>query len=108
MTKNKELSLGIKTIVPDKVRTFMNTLNIIFPNTIRIAYLFHFKQDILRNIKKYILYKKSKKNNELINKLAQIAILYKDDIDFVKNQINILINEYPQYTNFIKQKTENF
>ena len=49
--------LNYETIVTDQEIALINVIKKYFPNSHRIACLFHYKQDILRNLKTYGLYK---------------------------------------------------
>ena len=60
-------NLKYETIVTDQEVGFINATKKYFPNCQRISCLFHYKQDILRNLKSYGLYKKN---------IKQIVILY--------------------------------
>ena len=52
---------NLETIVTDQEQALVNTIKKFFPKCKRISCLFHYKQDILRNLKSYGLYKKIQK-----------------------------------------------
>ena len=58
--------LNYETIVTDQEIALINVIKKYFPNSHRIACLFHYKQDILRNLKTYGLYKKNLKKQVLL------------------------------------------
>ena len=67
----------------DQEPGLINVINKIFPNSQRIACLFHFKQDILRNLKTYGLYKDSIKeeSQNLLKDLGKIPFYYNGDMN---------------------------
>ena len=74
--KNKDIKF--ETIVTDQEQGLINVINKIFPNSQRIECLFHFKQDILRNLKTYGLYKDRIKEESinLLKDLGKIPFYY--------------------------------
>ena len=48
----------VETIVTDQEKALINMVKKYFPNSLRISCLFHYKQDILRNLRLYGLMKK--------------------------------------------------
>ena len=58
ITKNHKYDLNVETIVTDTELALINVIKKYFPNSRRIGCFFHYKQDLLRNIKIYGLYKK--------------------------------------------------
>jgi len=95
--------LNYETIVTDQEIALINVIKKYFPNSHRIACLFHYKQDILRNLKTYGLYKKKFKETSitLLEELGKIPFYYKGDINTFNEECKKLIENYPQYTNFI-------
>jgi len=79
--KNKDIKF--ETIVTDQETGLINVINKIFPNALRIACLFHYKQDILRNLKSYGLYKDSIKeeSQNLLKDLGKIPFYYNGDMN---------------------------
>ena len=81
----------------------MNTVKKHFPSTQRVACYFHFKQDIIRNIKSYGLYKDKQKviSNEVIKILSSLPFIYKGNIEIVNKIIDETKKSYKTYSNFI-------
>ena len=103
ITQFRIYDLDINTIVTDGETAIVKSVKIIFPNARRISCLFHYKQDIMRNIRTYGLYKSNNKqlSDIIINKLSIIPIIYKGDIKIVNKELDNIINNYPIYINFI-------
>ena len=95
--------INIKTIVTDSERALMNSVNKNFPKAQRVACYFHYKEDIIRNLRTYGLYKNEMKNttNEVIKILSSIPFIYKGKIEIVKKIIEETKSKYPNYSNFI-------
>ena len=96
-------SLNLETIVTDQEEALVNSIKKFFPKCKRISCLFHYKQDILRNLKSYGLYKKSSKldSDIILETLGKIPFIYKGDIKKVSLECDNLIKEFPNYDNFI-------
>ena len=62
LTNNRSYDLNILSIVTDTERALINSIKKFFPSSLRILCYFHFKQNLLRNIKSYGLYKKNDKD----------------------------------------------
>ena len=58
ITQNHKYDLNVETIVTDTELALINVIKKYFPNSKRIGCFFHYKNDILRKIKSYGLYKK--------------------------------------------------
>ena len=104
MTLNGKIKLKVKTIVTYQEKALINTVTTVFPKCQRISCLFHYKKDIIRNIKSYGLYNKANKNqsNIIIYKLGKLPFTYKGDIKYVIQETQNIINKYPIYKNFIE------
>ena len=100
---NNMNKLTWETIVTDQELALVNSIKKYFPKCKRISCLFHYKQDILRNLKSYGLYKKSSKldSDNLLDALGRIPFIYKGDMKIFESEIKKLSNEYPKYVNFI-------
>ena len=57
ITSKRSFDLNIKTIITDSEKALINVIKKYFPNSQRISCFFHYKQDILRNLRNYGLYK---------------------------------------------------
>ena len=103
VNNNNNSNLSIETVVTDSEQGLVNVIKQIFPYAKRIACFFHFKQDIIRSIKTYGLWKKEYKNTSknVISKLSSLPFCYKGDINIIKNTISELSEKYPIYQNFL-------
>ena len=86
-----------------KIKILINAIDKIFPNIKRINCFFHFKQDLIRNIKSYGLYNKANKetSDKIIKILSLLPIVYNGNINIIDNQLNDIKCKYPKYSNFI-------
>ena len=108
-------NLNFETIVTNQELALINSIYKFFPNTKRISCLFHYKQDILRNLKTYGLYKQNYKaeSDIIVDRLGLIPLLYKGDMKIFNQECDNLCKKYPRYHNFInnyfiKNKKEYF
>ena len=101
--KKNLAEFNYETIVTDQEIALINVIKKYFPNSRRIACLFHYKQDMLRNLKSYGLYKKKfkEKSIALLEELGKLPFYYKGDIKLFNEECNKIIEKYPDYTNFI-------
>ena len=83
LSDGKNNHISFDTIVTDQETGLINVITKIFPNSKRISCLFHYKQDILRNIKMYGLYKTKYQieSNKLLEELGRIPFHYAGDIN---------------------------
>ena len=56
--------IKVETIVTDQELALIKVIKKYFPNVLRISCLFHYKQDILRNLRIYGLMKKNQKRRK--------------------------------------------
>ena len=84
-------------------RLFLKQVKKILSNSLRVSCYFHYKQDILRNLGNYGLYKDiDKKESDLIlKKLGSLPFFYKGNISFFEKNLDKLVDEHPKYNNFI-------
>ena len=103
ITQNHKYDLNVETIVTDTELALINVIKKYFPNSRRIGCFFHYKQDLLRNIKIYGLYKKKDKikSNEIINILSKLPILYNGNMQYIQDILNTICEKYEKYNNFI-------
>ena len=103
LSDDNNINFKFETIVTDQEIGLINGIKKFFPNSQRISCLFHYKQDILRNLKIYGLYKKSYKTESmsLLNDLGKIPFYYKGDMNYFDTECKLLIEKYPNHTNFI-------
>ena len=103
LTKNNSINLDLETIVTDQEKALINSLKKFFPNTQPISCLFHYKQDILRNLRLYGLYKKEFKeeSKNLIKALGKLPFKYKGDISVIYKFCEDYIKNNVIYKNFL-------
>lgn len=103
LTDNNNITLKVETVVTDQEKALINVVNTYFPNAQRISCLFHYKQDILKNLKSYGLYNKSnkKESNIILYELGKYPFKFKGDINYINKECSNLIKSYPLYENFI-------
>ena len=89
ITSKRDFDLNIKTIITDSEKALINVIKKYFPNSQRISCFFHYKQDILRNLRNYGLYKKKDKeiSNIILKDLSKLPFEYKGDIEYVKSRL---------------------
>ena len=95
--------INIKTIVTDSEKALMNSIKKYFPTSQRVACYFHYKQDIVRNIRSYGLYKDEmkKQSNEVIKILSSIPY-YKGNIEIDNKILEDTKKLYKYHSNFIE------
>ena len=100
--RNKYLII-ISTVVTDTEIGLIKIINKYFPTSKRIGCLYHYKQDLIRNLRSYGLYKKKDKeiSNTILKILGALPFEYKGNISYLENKINDIINQYPKYKNFV-------
>ena len=103
ITFNRLLDLEIETIVTGSERPLMNAVKTFFPKAQRVACYYHFKEDILRNLRVYGLYKEEDKveSKKVLKLLESIPYIYNGNInifDYIVKEIKI---KYSKYSNFI-------
>ena len=103
ITQNREYELVVETIVTDSEKALINAVKKYFPNVRRIACFFHYKQNIIKNIRNYGLYKKEHKINSdyIIKKLSYLPITYNGDYKICQNTLKNLKSKFPEYENFL-------
>ena len=115
ITFNRLLDLEIETIVTDSERALMNAVKTFFPKAQRVACYFHFKEDILRNLRVYGLYKEEDKveSKKVLKLLSTIPYIYNRNIykfDYILNEIKKQFSRYSNFIDnyFLKTKKELF
>ena len=115
ITNNRKIELEVVSIITDSEIALINVIKKYFPNCQRIACYFHFKQDLLRNLRSYGLYNENNKltSDNILKKLGKLTFKYKGKINFVLIYLKNIIKEHPKYCNFldeyfIKNKLEYF
>ena len=103
LTQNNLYHVTYQTITTDTEIALINAVKINFENTTRIGYWFHLKQNLLNQAKICGLF--NKKNTkidtnitfDIISQLSILPLTYKGNIEYLKNQINIILLQYPSY-----------
>ena len=82
----------------------MNVVKYFFPSAQRVACFFHYKQDILWNLRLYDLYSDKVKpvSNEIIKILSSLPFIYKGNIELVNKVLDETKNLYKGHSNFIE------
>lgn len=90
ITDNRKIDLDIRSIITDTEKALINVIKKYFPNSQRIVYYYHFKEDILRNLKSYGLYKENYKNisDLVLKKLDNLPFIYKGDNKILFDSLN--------------------
>lgn len=103
VTNNRKFDLNILLIVSDSEKALVNSIKKNFPNSLRISCYFHYKQDLIRNIKQYGLYKKKDKeiSDKIIQKLSNLPFEYNGDMKIINQKLNKIIKKFPLYENYI-------
>lgn len=68
-----------------------------------ISCYFHYIEDTFRNLKQYWLYKKTNKktSDKILALLSELPIVYNGNLNYIDNRLNHIIENYPEYTNYI-------
>ena len=107
LTQFNLYKLQIESITTDSEIALINSVNNNFENSKRIWCWFHLNQDLIREAKTIELLNKKNENinidstNEVITQLSILPLNYKGDIEYIKSNISILLNQYPKYNNYI-------
>ena len=107
ITQQKAYTLNLLTITTDTEIALINAIHNNFPNINRIGCWFHLNQDLLREARIMGLFSRKNKGidinitYEIITQLSLLPLTYKGNIDDLKNQLNIIITQYPKYYNYI-------
>ena len=90
ITENRNIELEVLSIITDTEKALINSVKKYFPNSQRIACYFHYKQDVLRNLRIYGLYNENNKvtSDIIIKKLGKLPFLYKGDLDLFNNYLD--------------------
>ena len=105
LTQNNLYHVTFQTITTDTEIALINAVKSNFENTTRIGCWFHLKQNLLNQAKVCGLLNKNNNKidtNQTFDIISQLSILpltYKGDIEYLKNQINIILLQYPSYYN---------
>ena len=105
LTQNSKYAIKTKYIITDMENALVNAINLIFPKCIHIGCYFHYKYDILLNLRNNHLYNKENKieSDNLINDLGLIPLMYKGKMDLFNSLIDKIIKKYEKYADFINE-----
>ena len=107
ITQEGAYMLKYDTITTDSEAALINSIHIKFPKVRRIGCLFHLNQDLLREARTMgLMNSKNKKNNleityEIITQLSLLPLKYKGDMNILKQELNLIISQYPAHYNYI-------
>ena len=107
ITQQNIYSLNILTITTDTEIALINAVNNNFPHVTRIGCWFHLNQDLIREAKIMGLFNSKNKEidanitYEIITQISLLPLNYKGNIEYLKNQLNIILLQYPKYYNYI-------
>ena len=89
--------MNVETIVTDQEIVLVNIVKKYFPKSLRISCLFHYKQDLKRNLRTYGLMKKKFKEDslKLLVKLGNLPFIYKGDINIFEKECKNLNEIFP-------------
>ena len=95
--------INVQTIVTDQEIALVNVVKKFYPKSLRISCLFHYKQDLMRNLRTYLFLKKNYKDNslKLLSKLGNLSFIYKGDIKIFGKECKYLSELFPAHSNFI-------
>ena len=99
--QNNLYDLDIQSFITDTEIALINAVKNNFKKAKRICLWFHLIQDLVQ-AKIYGLLNKNNKNLntndtfEIIQVLRTLPLEYKEDIEYVKNKLNMLILQYPK------------
>ena len=102
LTQNNLYHVTFQTITTDTEIALINAVKSNFENTTRIGCWFHLKQNLLNQAKICGLFNKKNTKISYIWYYLQLSILpitYKGNIEYLNNQINIILLQYPSYYN---------
>ena len=70
-----------------------------------MSILKNFKQDILKNLKIYGLYKENNKaiSDLVLKKLDNLPLIYRGNNEIILNSLNKIKKDYSKYTTFINE-----
>ena len=87
------MDFNLETITSDSEDSLVNVIKFVFPKVNRVGSFFHYKMDIIRNLRVYHLYNIFN-SDEIITKPIKLPLIYKGDM-------TNLISENKPFTKFI-------
>ena len=94
ITNNNVFKLEIETIVTDEEKALKIIINKYFPFSKRITCYYHYKENIIRNIRSYGLYKTEDqpKSDKVTKILSSIPFIYNGNITLINLILDKLKN----------------
>ena len=108
ISQQNAYTLNILTITTDTEIALINAVNNNFPKVTRIGCWFHLNQDLIREAKIMGLFNKKNKEidtnitYEIITQISLLPLNYNGNMEYLKNQLNTILMQYPNYYNFIR------
>ena len=99
--------LSFKTITTDTEIALINAVKNNFDKATRIGCWFHLSQDLIREARTIgLLNSKNKKIDinttyEIITQLSLLPLNYKGDMEYLKNNLNLILLQYPDIYNYL-------
>ena len=112
ITQNNIFELEIESITTDAETALLNAVNNVFPKIMHFNCYYHYKVNILTNVKKYGLLNKNNIEENLndiknvIYQLGQLPIIYNGDISIFNNKLKDIKNKFPYTKEFIDKYYE--
>ena len=114
ITQNQLYTFEIETISTYQELALIKAIKNIFPKTKHFNCYFHYKQDLIRRLKKAGLYKRKTNNNianecqEVLNILGLLPLQYKGDINFINRKLEEINANYPRFKNLVENYFKKF
>ena len=104
------MDFNVETITYDSEDSLINAIKFVFPKVNRVGCYFHYKMDIIRNLRIYNLYNIFNSDG-IISKLRKLPLIYKGDMinfdEFIKSGLgNKKIVNWVIFINFLKNESE--
>ena len=103
ITQNNLIPLNVKFIITDSEIALNKSIKNKFNDVKRIGCYYHYKKNLLKNIKEFGLYNSKFKvySDIVIKKLGLLPLLYNGNMSYFYNYLDNLKKEYPYYINYI-------
>lgn len=104
MTQDNIYKLNIKSITSDDEYALVKAIKSNFKNVDNFICLYHFKKNLISQLKIEGLMKKNFKKSSIyiVNELSKLCIDYNGSINYINDKINSIKIKYPKYINFIE------
>ena len=103
ITQNNSIPVNVKFIISDSEIALNKSIKNKFNEVKRIGCYYHYKKNLLKNIKEFGLYNSKFKiySDIVIKKLGLLPLLYNGNMSYFYNYLDNLKKEYPYYINYI-------